>query len=122
MRLCPPYESPEFEFQTAGYKSAFPRRQSARVMHELALDENRGRRECRVTTSPMARLQQKSRRQSPQVGPDQPAFPARWCYGLFRALPGDHRLVATVVRGINPTTLAPASERQDHTTSPSASA
>src|SRR6202035_5421879 len=72
--------------------------------------------------SPMARLQQKSRRQSPQVRPDQPAFPARWCYGLYRALPGDLCLVATVVREINPATLAPASERQDHTTSPSASA
>src|SRR5580704_7757780 len=62
----------------------------------MSLDR-RGRRECGVTTSPMARLQQKSRRQSPQVGPDQPAFPARWCYGLYRALPGDHRLVATVI-------------------------
>ena len=39
---------------------------------------------------------------------------------LIRALPGDICLVATVVRGINPATLAPASERQDHTTSPSA--
>ena len=29
-------------------------------------------------------------------------------------------MVATVVREINPATLAPASERQDHTTSPSA--
>jgi hypothetical protein len=28
--------------------------------------------------SPMARLQKKSRRRSPQVQPDQPAFPARW--------------------------------------------
>jgi len=26
----------------------------------------------------MARLQQKSRRQSPQVQPGHPAFPARW--------------------------------------------
>ena len=25
----------------------------------------------------------------PQVQPDQPAFPAQWFYGLFRALPGD---------------------------------
>src|SRR5580700_8217606 len=123
MRLCPPYESPEFEFQTAGYKSAFPRRQSARVMHELALDENRGRRECRVTTSPMARLQKKSRRQSPQVGPDQPAFPARWFYGLYVLFsvtiawlpPSPARRVSIFA------TLAPASERQNHTTSPSAS-
>src|ERR1700722_6374310 len=35
----------------------------------------------------MARLQQKSRRQSPQVGPDQPAFPARWFYGLYVLFP-----------------------------------
>src|SRR6202043_4274808 len=39
---------------------------------------------------------------------------------LIRALPGDLCLVATVVREIDPATLAPASERQDHTTSPSA--
>src|ERR1700726_1006879 len=68
----------------------------------------------------MARLQQKKQAAVTTGRPDQPAFPARWCYGLYRALPGDHRLVATVVREINPPTLAPASERQDHTTSPSA--
>ena len=31
----------------------------------------------------MARLQQESRRQSPQVQPHQPAFPARWSDGLY---------------------------------------
>src|ERR1700719_4033744 len=41
-------------------------------------------------------------------------------YGLYRALPGDLCLVATVVRRTYPATLAPASERQGHTTSPSA--
>jgi hypothetical protein len=34
--------------------------------------------ECRVLAAPMARQQQKSWRQSPQVQPDHPAFPARW--------------------------------------------
>ena len=38
----------------------------------------RGRREGRVFATPMARLQTKSRRQSPQVWPQHPAFPARW--------------------------------------------
>jgi hypothetical protein len=39
---------------------------------------------------------------------------------LIRALLGDHRWVATVIGGIASADLAPASERQDHTTSPSA--
>jgi hypothetical protein len=74
--------------------------------------------------SPMARLQQKSRRQSPQVVPDQPAFPARWFYDLYRALPGDHAwLPPSSARRLSIfANLTPASERQDHTTSPSASA
>jgi len=37
----------------------------------------------------MARLQKKSRRQSPQDWPYSPAFPARWSSRLLRALPGD---------------------------------
>src|SRR5665213_3682831 len=41
--------------------------------------------------------------------------------GLFRALPGD-RLFATVVARKIPRHLTPAPRRQDHTTSPSASA
>ena len=52
-----------------------------------------------------------------------PAFPARWFYGLLRALPGEtglvcHRLRKTqlrLTRGHRPL------GRQDHTTSPSAS-
>ena len=47
-------------------------------------------------------------------------IPCAMVYVLYRALPGDLCLVATVVREINPATLAPASERQNHTTSPSA--
>jgi hypothetical protein len=54
----------------------------ARVMHRRCPLEIGGRRECRVQAAPMARLQQKSRRQSPQVQPEHPAFPAQWLYGL----------------------------------------
>ena len=53
----------------------------------------------------------------PQVNRSIPAFPARWCYGLLRALPGDRALLPPSSTVAN---LAPASGRQDHTTSPSA--
>ena len=51
-----------------------------------------------------------------------PAFPAQWFYGLFRALPGDRAfLPPSPLRSLHLTNLTPASGRQDHTTSPSAS-
>src|ERR1700704_6108348 len=43
-------------------------------------------------------------------------------YGLFRALPGEPGLFATVASRVFSQDLTPASGRQDHTTSPSASA
>ncbi len=52
--------------------------------------------------------------------PDQPGIPCAIVLRLIRALLGDHRWVATVIGGIASADLAPASERQDHTTSPSA--
>jgi hypothetical protein len=59
----------------------------------------------------------------PQVQADHPAFLARWFYGLYVISPvtmlGCHRRPRDA--GVF-TTLAPASERQDHTTSPSAQA
>ncbi len=62
----------------------------------------------------MARLQKKSRRQSPQVQPDTPAFPARWSSRLYAISPVSG-LLATVALGvIIPQDLAPASGRQDH--------
>ena len=50
-----------------------------------------------------------------------PAFPHATVYSLLRALPGEPGLFATVISGIASTDLIPASGRQDHTTSPSAS-
>src|SRR6516225_7534082 len=83
------------------------------------LIENRGRRECRVRAAPMVRVQAKKHAAEPQVQPEQPAFPARWCYGLY--------VISSVNRAFLPPSsadrsahLAPASGRQDHTTSPSA--
>src|ERR1035438_9595336 len=50
-----------------------------------------------------------------------PAFPTRWFYGLYRALPGDRAfLPPSSLRSLLPKNLAPASGRQDHASSPSA--
>jgi hypothetical protein len=40
--------------------------------------------------------------------------------GFLRALPGESGFIATVAGGVAPANLTPASRRQDHTTSPSA--
>src|SRR6266481_5422193 len=49
-----------------------------------------------------------------------PAFPAQWFYGLLRALPGDQACL-TPSPALLIADLTPASGRQNHTTSPSAS-
>ena len=59
---------------------------------------NRGRREGRVPTAPMVRVQQKKHAAEPQVQADHPAFPARWLYGLYVIFPVTG-LVATVACG-----------------------
>ena len=53
---------------------------------------------------------------------EHPAFPAQWFYGLLRALPGDRAFLPPSPREPCPHDLTPASGRQNHTTSPSASA
>src|SRR5256884_2867908 len=50
-----------------------------------------------------------------------PAFPAQWFYGFLRALPGDQACL-TPSPALLLADLTPASGRQNHTTSPSASA
>ena len=52
-----------------------------------------------------------------------PAFPAQWFYGLLRTLPGDRAFLSpSLAAMLDSTNLTPASRRQDHTTSPSATA
>jgi hypothetical protein len=55
------------------------------------------------------------------VTPESPGIPRAMVYSLLRALPGEPGLFATVISGIASTDLIPASGRQDHTTSLSAS-
>ena len=50
-----------------------------------------------------------------------PAFPAQWFYGFLRALPGDRACLSPSSAELYSANLTPASRRQDHTTSPSAS-
>ena len=53
--------------------------------------------------------------------PDSPALPAQWCYGLFRALPGDRAFLPPSPTD-RPASLTSASRSQNHTASPSRSA
>ena len=53
---------------------------------------------------------------------ESPSIPRAMVYGLFRALPGDRALLPpSPLRSLLLRNLTPASGRQDHTTSPSAS-
>jgi len=111
--------SAELQFQT------HVRALAARIASELSLSfrprNRRGRREGRVPTAPMVRVQQKHAAE-PQVQADHPAFPAQWFYGLYVISPVTIAWLppSPVRRESVFTTLTPALERQDHTTSPSA--
>jgi hypothetical protein len=86
--------------------------------------ENRGRGECRAPDAPAASCahigSKYAHEYSQRAIGKHPTFPHAMVYGLYRALPGD-RLVDTVVCGVTSAHLTPASRRQDHTSSPSAS-
>ena len=58
------------------------------VASNSALGKRRGRRECRVMASPMARLQQKKQAAVTTGGAGQPAFPARWFTAYIAISPG----------------------------------
>ena len=110
---------------TTRHTSAFPRRDSPGVCQEFPPSPNRGRRECRAPGAPAAaRAMVASKEAHALVRSHRkhPAFPAQWFYDLFRALPGDRAfLPPSPLRSLLLKNLTPASRRQDHTTSPSAS-
>src|SRR6185312_17344095 len=86
---------------------------------------DRGRREDRVTAAPGALAPEKLRegRVTTGTGGNTPAFPAQWFTAYFALSPVRPGFVVTVAGAMRSiiTNLAPASGRQDHTTSPSAS-
>ena len=92
---------------------------------EGAGDPQRGRRESRVRAAPAvscAKCAKQIRTRAYRFSGEHPAFPAQWFYGLLRALPGDRAFLPPSPREPCPHDLTPASGRQNHTTSPSASA
>ena len=92
--------------------------------------KRRGRGECRVPVAPAAAcavIESTRVSHHGRTGITRHSR-TRWCYGLFRALPGDRAFLPPSRNPFAPsrhrsfTDLTPASGRQDHTTSPSASA
>jgi hypothetical protein len=121
-------------FQTAGHVCAFvPATRCARVMPVLCPSlKKRGRRESRVSDAPAA---PRAKVESTWVGttgsPVQTGFPCAMVLTASFVLPGDRALLppsprrltaslARLGRDLPPQDLTPASGRQDHTTSPSA--
>src|SRR6266581_8718782 len=101
----------------------------------MNLPPNRGRGERRMPVAPAASCALGSGRTHTSNN-EYPGITRRsrtqWFYGLFRALPGDRALLPPSPCGLKvlsspvepnepPQDLTPASRRQDHTTSPSAS-
>ena len=100
-----------------------PAARSARVMHDLAPKITEGAGNAGCATHPRPVCIGRKHTVVTTGRPHQPAFPARWFYGLYRALPGDRAVLPpSFLRSLLLKNLAPASGRQDHTTSPSATA
>src|SRR2546421_5116379 len=105
-----------------GRQKLFSRRDFARVMQILlppSKIEGAGNAGC--TLHPRSRVPKcvKKAHTSIQVSGGSPTSPAQWLYGLLRALPGERAfLPPSPLRRLLLKNLAPASRRQDHTTSP----
>ena len=68
----------------------FSRRGLARALRTgLSLRKQEGAGKVGSWPLPWPACRKKSRRQSPQVRPTLPAFPARWCYDLYALFPGN---------------------------------
>ena len=108
-----------------GCNSAFSRHATPEFC-KIIRPQERGRREDRVHAAPAvscAKMEKQKRTRAYRFSGGSPAFPAQWCYGLFRTLPGDRAfLPPSPLRSLLLENLTPASRRQDHTTSPSVNA
>jgi len=99
---------------TGRHTSAFPRRKTRPEYQKVAL-RIRGRRKRRACSHTRSLACSKKTRELVTTGrPNHPAFPARWCYGFLRDLPGEPGFIATIAGG-NSANLTPASGCQDHT-------
>jgi hypothetical protein len=113
-------DAPAFAEHDSGERRdfSFSRHEYVRVIRPNRPRNRRGRREGRVPTAPMVRVQQKARGRTTGTGGSS-GLPCAMVLRLIRDLPGDHAWLppSSADRSAN---LAPASERQDHTISPSA--
>src|SRR5438270_11128097 len=105
------------------YASAISRRDFARALPiPCPHPRSRGRRESRVPTDTrglVCQTHSNRRTRAYRFSRNSPAFPTQWLYGLLRALPGERAfLPPSSLRSLLLKNLAPASRRQDHTTSP----
>src|SRR5260370_18743225 len=96
----------------------------ARVLQEPCPSENRGRRESRVRAAPaVSRARCAQEHAHEHTGSSESIRPSLLNgFTAYSALPSVTGLFATVASQMNSRDLTPASGRQDHTSSPSASA
>ncbi len=79
---------------TTEYTSAFSRRTAPEFCKFVHPQKERGRREDRVRAAPAvscAKMHIAKCTRAYRFSGSSPAFPARWLYSLFRALPGETR-------------------------------
>jgi hypothetical protein len=100
---------------------------SRRYTSELCLkmsSKKGGNRKRRVPTAPIASCAkvEKAHELVTTGTPEHPALPARWFYDFLRALLGDRAFLPPSPAEMVSANLTPASGRQDHMASPSASA
>src|SRR6266478_344526 len=112
---------------------AFSRRDAPEALLELSAQRGRGERRMPVAPAASCALVVVERTRVTTSTPESPDVPARNGFnGFLRALPGDRALLPPSPCGLEvlsspvepnepPQDLTPASRRQDHTTSPSAS-
>src|SRR5882672_1639871 len=96
-----------------------PAARCVRAVHELFRPEERAQGNAGCPLHPQSVCKGRKHTGVTTGTPEHPAFPAQWFYGLFRALPGDRALLPPSPADRS-ASLTPASGRQDHTASPSA--
>src|SRR5713101_5239024 len=102
-------------------EAAFSRHEMSELSERTALETEEGAGKAGCPPHPWSACNKKHAAE-PQVQADHPAFPAQWFYGLYVISPVTIAWLppSPVRRESVFTTLTPALERQDHTTSPSA--
>jgi len=117
---CHPDRVTDSPIKQQGHASAISRRDPPELCETAALKNNGGRREGRVPTAPMVRVQKKSTRQNHRYGPNnRPSL--RDGFTAYTRSPWGPALLPPAQRVGTRCRIAPAPGRQDHTISPCAS-